>query len=62
MTEKKIKITQKVSTIDCLEAQKRTMHALGLRGPHKSVVKKDTPQIRGMISVVRHLVEVQEVQ
>jgi large subunit ribosomal protein L30 len=29
---------------------------------HDTVVHDDTPQIRGMIFVVRHLVEVEEVQ
>lgn len=58
----KLKITQVVSQIDCLEAQKRTIKALGLGRPSYSVVKEDTPQIRGMIAVVRHLVTVEEVQ
>lgn len=62
MTDKKLKITQVVSTIDCLEAQKRTIKALGLGRPTWSVVKKDTPQIRGMIRKVNHLVKVEEVQ
>ncbi|HWP81973.1 MAG TPA: 50S ribosomal protein L30 [Bacteroidota bacterium] len=60
-TEKKIKITQTRSIIDELERHKRTIKALGLGRPNYSVVKKDTPQIRGMISRVRHLVSVEEV-
>ena len=60
MAEKKIKIVQTVSAIDCLEKQKRTIKALGLGRPRWSVVKKDTPQIRGMINVVRHLVKVED--
>jgi large subunit ribosomal protein L30 len=59
---KKIKITQKRSIIDELENAKRTVKALGLGRPHYSVVKSDTPQIRGMINVVRHLVTVEEVK
>lgn len=58
----KLKITQVVSQIDCLEAQKRTIKALGLGRPNYSVVKDDSPQIRGMINVVRHLVHVEEVR
>jgi large subunit ribosomal protein L30 len=58
---KQIKITQVVSQNDCLEAQKRTIKALGLGRPHYSTVKNDTPQIRGMITVVKHLVKVEEV-
>ncbi len=59
---KKIKITQVVSQIDCLEKQKRTIIALGLGRPNYSVVKEDTPHIRGMINVVKHLVKVEEVR
>jgi large subunit ribosomal protein L30 len=59
---KKLKITQKVSQLDCLEKQKRTIEALGLGRPNYSVVKIDTPQIRGMINRVKHLVKVEEVK
>jgi large subunit ribosomal protein L30 len=58
----KLKITQVVSQIHCLEAQKRTIRALGLGRPSYSVVKTDTPQIRGMINTVRHLVRVEEIK
>ena len=60
--EKKLKITQAVSRIDTLEKHKRTILALGLGRPNYSVIKKDTPQIRGMINSVRHLVTVEEVK
>lgn len=58
----KIKITQVVSSIDTLEKQKRTIKALGLGRPNYFVIKNDTPQIRGMITVVRHLVKVEPVK
>jgi len=58
----KIKITQVVSQIDCLEVQKRTIKALGLGRPRYSVIKNDTPQIRGMVNRVKHLVKVEEVK
>jgi large subunit ribosomal protein L30 len=58
---KKLRITQLVSQIDCLEKQKRTIEALGLGRPTYSVVKSDTPLIRGMITQVRHLVKVEEI-
>ena len=58
---KQLKITQTRSVIDRLEVQKRTIRALGLGRPHRSVVKDDTPQIRGMIRRVVHLVKVEEV-
>ena len=55
----KIKITQTSSIIDRLEKQKRTMKALGLGKPNKSVIKNDSAQIRGMVNVVKHLVKVE---
>jgi len=57
----KLKVTQIRSTIDRKEPQKRTITALGLGRIRKSVVHNDTPQIRGMIRAVRHLVDVEEV-
>jgi large subunit ribosomal protein L30 len=60
--QKKIKITQVKSIVDHLEVAKRTIKALGLGRPHYVVVKTDTPQIRGMINRVRHLVKVEEVK
>lgn len=57
---KKLRITQKHSVIDRIEPQKRTIKALGLGRPNYSVIKEDTPQIRGMIRKVIHLVEVEE--
>ncbi len=57
----KLKVTQVRSTIDRLEPQKRTITALGLGRLHKTVVHNDTPQIRGMIRAVGHLVEVEEI-
>ena len=61
-TAKKIKIIQTGSVIDQKEKAKLTIKALGLGRPNYSVVKNDTPQVRGMITVVRHLVRVEEVQ
>jgi len=55
--EKKIKITQTKSIIDRVEKQKRIIRALGLGRPNYSVIKNDTPQIRGMIEKVKHLVK-----
>ncbi|HLE33735.1 MAG TPA: 50S ribosomal protein L30 [Bacteroidota bacterium] len=59
---KKIKITQTKSVIEQLENAKRTIKALGLGRPNYFVVKKDTPQVRGMIRKVRHLVRVEDVK
>jgi large subunit ribosomal protein L30 len=59
---KKLKIIQKRSIIDTLEAHKRTIKALGLGRPNSSAIHNDTPAIRGMINKVRYLLEVQEVE
>jgi large subunit ribosomal protein L30 len=57
-----LKITQIKSTIDRIENQKRTMEALGLGKINRTVIKNDTPQIRGMINKVSHLIKVEEVK
>ncbi len=57
---KKIKMTQTKSITDRLEKQKRTIKALGLGRPNYFVVLNDTPQVRGMINVVKHLVTVED--
>jgi len=57
----KLKITLVKSTIGCLEEQKKTVEALGLRKIRSEVVHEDTPAIRGMIFKVKHLVKVEEV-
>lgn len=53
-----LKITQKRSSIGRTPAQRRTLRALGLRGIGRSVVRPDTPDVRGMIYTVQHIVEV----
>ena len=57
-----LKITQTRSVIRRPQKQKDTVRALGLRKLNQSVVKTDTPQIRGMIAKVHHLVTVEEVK
>tara|TARA_Y100001934_G_C11980279_1_gene598269 strand:- start:465 stop:647 length:183 start_codon:yes stop_codon:yes gene_type:complete len=39
--------------------QAKTLEALGLQRINKSRVYKDTPQIRGMVEIVKHLVKVE---
>lgn len=56
----KLTITQKKSGIDFPGRQRRTLEALGIRRMHQTVVHDDTPQIRGMINKVQHLVSVEE--
>ena len=57
----KLKITQIRSTIGRVRKQKDTIRALGIRKLYQSVVQKDTPQIRGMIEKVKHLLEVKKI-
>ena len=59
--KKKIKITQIRSVIDQKEKVKRTITALGIKRMHHSVIHNETPQIQGMVTAVRHLVNVEEV-
>lgn len=53
-----IKIKQIKSRINCPAVEKRTLDALGLHKMNHTVVKEDTPSVRGMIQRVHHLVEV----
>lgn len=57
----KLKITQVRSTNEQRQDQRQTVRALGLRRIRDTVTHEDTPQIRGMVEKVRHLVEVEEV-
>ncbi len=56
----KLKIKQIRSIIDRPVRQKLTIKALGLGRPNWEKIHNDTPQIRGMINRVTHLVEVSE--
>ena len=40
--------------------QRDTLRSLGLRGINKAVERPDSPQLRGMVHAVRHLVTVEE--
>ena len=56
----KIKVIQFRSIIGRPEDQKLTIEALGLGRPNWTRVHNDTPQIRGMIKKVNHLVKVED--
>jgi len=55
-----LKITLKKSVVGRPEKHRRTVRSLGLRKLNKTVVLQDTPNIRGMIRKVSHLLEVEE--
>ena len=57
---KTLKITLVKSTIGFNRTQDETVTGLGLRRINHSVELPDTPETRGMIHKVRHLVTVQE--
>lgn len=57
-----IKIKQVKSRIGAPRSQKATLDSLKLTKINKVVELEDTPQIRGMITKVRHLVEVEVVK
>jgi large subunit ribosomal protein L30 len=53
-------ITQRKSLNGSDKSQRDTVRSLGLRRIGQSVERPDSPQLRGMIHKVRHLVEVSE--
>ncbi len=55
----KIKITQTGSPIRRTQDQRATLIGLGLNKRHKSVEIEDTPEVRGMIRRVQHMVTVE---
>ena len=55
---KTVKITQVKSLIGAKPKHRRTMQALGFRRTQQTLEKADTPQLRGMLHQVRHLVRV----
>jgi len=54
-----VKVTLIKSPIGFKDNQERVVRGLGLRKLHSTVELKDTPETRGMIHKVRHLVEVE---
>jgi len=57
----KLRITQVRSAIGRIGKQRRAVRALGITRLYQTVEHADTPQIRGMIRTVSHLVKVEEV-
>jgi len=56
-----LKVTLKKSLIKAPKRQRDAVRGLGLRRIQQSRVLQDTPEIRGMIRKVGHLVEHEEV-
>jgi large subunit ribosomal protein L30 len=56
----KIKVTQTGSPIRRTSDQRKTLVGLGLNKLHRTSELEDTPEVRGMIRAVRHMVSVAE--
>ena len=57
---KTIKITQTGSHIGRTDDQRATLIGLGLNKRHRTRELVDTPEVRGMINKVRHLLRIEE--
>jgi len=55
-----VKVTQVKSRNGADQRQRDTLRSLGLRRIGQTVEHTDTPQLRGMVQAVRHLVAVEE--
>ncbi len=55
-----VKITLKKSCIGSTKRVRATLIGLGLTKTNKTVTRKNTPEIQGMMRKVRHLIEVEE--
>jgi large subunit ribosomal protein L30 len=56
----KLNVTLVKSPIGQKPKNRATLRSLGLRRMHQTVQHNDTPDVRGMLHKVRHLVEVEE--
>ena len=57
-----LKVTQIKSKIGGNSAQRNSLRSLGLRRIGHTVERPDSPQLRGMVHAVRHLIVVEERQ
>lgn len=55
----KLRIQQIRSLIGTPPKHRLTMRAIGFHRPYEVLIKEDTPQLRGMLHQVRHLVQVE---
>jgi large subunit ribosomal protein L30 len=59
---KKLKITLVKSYIGRPEKHRKVLRGMGLQKLNRTVLLKDTPEIRGMINKVSHLLSVVEIE
>ena len=60
MAAKTIKVTQTGSPIRRTTDQRATLIGLGLNKMHKTRELADTPEVRGMIAKVQHMVKIED--
>ncbi len=56
-----LKVSQTKSSAGAKSSHRDTLRTLGLKKIGQSVVRDDTPEVRGMIKAVAHMVAVEEV-
>lgn len=59
---KKLKITLVKSYIGRPEKHRKVLRGMGLQKLNRTVLLKDTPEVRGMINKVSHLLFVEEIE
>jgi large subunit ribosomal protein L30 len=62
IVDKKLKITMVKSYIGRPQKQRQILRGMGLGKLNKTVLLEDTPEIRGMIRKVSHLVSMEELK
>ena len=60
--DKRLKITLIKSYIGRPQKQRKVLRGMGLEKLNRSVLLNDTPEIRGMVNKVSHLVSVEELE
>jgi large subunit ribosomal protein L30 len=58
---KRLQITLVRSLIGRTESQRATVQSLGLRKIHQTVIREDSPAVRGMIAKINHMVVCKEI-
>ena len=58
---KMVRVVQFRSAIACQSRQRRVLAGIGLSRPGTSVLRQDTPSLRGMVAKIPHLVRIEEV-
>jgi len=60
--KRKLRITLIRSFVGRPEKQRQVLRGMGLTKLNRTVILEDTPQIRGMVKKVSHLVKTEEVE